>query len=91
MVISFNLFSKTWWKLPFLTIDVSHFFSCYLSQIRVNSVNPTVVMTELGKMAWSDPSRGDPMKARIPLGKFAGNFHFQLLLVNGFCGESLRL
>jgi L-xylulose reductase len=41
-------------------------------QIRVNSVNPTVVLTELGKKAWSDPARGEPMKARIPLGKFAG-------------------
>jgi L-xylulose reductase len=39
--------------------------------IRVNSVNPTVVMTEMGKRAWSDPSKGGPMLARIPLGRFA--------------------
>jgi NAD(P)-dependent dehydrogenase (short-subunit alcohol dehydrogenase family) len=40
-------------------------------KIRVNSVNPTVVMTEMGKRAWSDPSKGGPMLARIPLQRFA--------------------
>jgi L-xylulose reductase len=39
--------------------------------IRVNSINPTVVMTEMGKRAWSDPVKGGPMLARIPLGRFA--------------------
>jgi L-xylulose reductase len=39
--------------------------------IRVNSVNPTVVLTEMGKRAWSDPIKGGPMLARIPLGRFA--------------------
>lgn len=39
--------------------------------IRVNSVNPTVVMTELAQMAWSDPVKANAMKSRIPLGKFA--------------------
>ncbi len=39
--------------------------------IRVNSVNPTVVLTEMGKRAWSDPVKGDPMLARIPLRRFA--------------------
>ena len=39
--------------------------------IRVNSVNPTVVLTEMGKRAWSDPAKGGPMLARIPLGRFA--------------------
>ncbi|HEY5814442.1 MAG TPA: SDR family NAD(P)-dependent oxidoreductase, partial [Terrimicrobiaceae bacterium] len=39
--------------------------------IRVNSINPTVVMTEMGKRAWSDPSKGGPMLARIPLRRFA--------------------
>ncbi|KAJ8923051.1 hypothetical protein NQ315_001600 [Exocentrus adspersus] len=38
--------------------------------IRVNSVNPTVVMTKMGKKWWSEPSRGGPMLARIPLGRF---------------------
>lgn len=44
-------------------------------QIRVNSVNPTVVMTPMGKRAWADPAKGDPMKARIPLGRFADPHH----------------
>ena len=39
--------------------------------IRVNSVNPTVVLTEMGRRAWSDPAKGGPMLARIPLGRFA--------------------
>lgn len=42
-------------------------------QIRVNAVNPTVVMTAMGRRAWSDAELADPMRARIPLGKFAGN------------------
>lgn len=40
-------------------------------RIRVNSINPTVVMTEMGKRAWSDPKKGGPMLARIPLQRFA--------------------
>ncbi len=39
--------------------------------IRVNAINPTVVLTPMGKRAWSDPEKGGPMLARIPLGKFA--------------------
>jgi L-xylulose reductase len=39
--------------------------------IRVNAINPTVVLTEMGKRAWSDPAKGGPMLARIPLGRFA--------------------
>lgn len=40
-------------------------------QIRVNAVNPTVVMTDMGKKAWEDPEKGRPMLNRIPQGKFA--------------------
>lgn len=39
--------------------------------IRVNAVNPTVTMTDMGKMAWHDPAKRTPMLARIPLGRFA--------------------
>ena len=39
--------------------------------IRVNSVNPTVTLTPMGKMAWGDPAKSGPMLAKIPLGKFA--------------------
>ncbi len=40
-------------------------------QIRVNSVNPTVVLTPMGEMAWADPKKRSAMLAKIPLGKFA--------------------
>ena len=39
--------------------------------IRVNTVNPTVVMTPMGKMAWGDPAKAGPVLARIPMRKFA--------------------
>jgi NAD(P)-dependent dehydrogenase (short-subunit alcohol dehydrogenase family) len=39
--------------------------------IRVNAVNPTVTLTPMGEMAWSDPAKSGPMLARIPQGKFA--------------------
>lgn len=38
--------------------------------IRVNSISPTVVLTDLGRKAWEGP-RGDAMKAEIPTGRFA--------------------
>ena len=38
--------------------------------IRVNSVNPTVTLTPMGEMAWSDPAKSGPVLARIPLGRF---------------------
>ncbi|XP_061564430.1 L-xylulose reductase [Cololabis saira] len=40
-------------------------------QIRVNSVNPTVVLTDMGRLGWSDPEKSRTMKTRIPLGRFA--------------------
>ncbi len=39
--------------------------------IRVNAVNPTVTLTPMGEMAWSDPRKSGPMLAKIPLGHFA--------------------
>lgn len=39
--------------------------------VRVNCVAPTVVLTPMGEKVWGDPAVGDPMKAKIPLGKFA--------------------
>ncbi|KAG7211972.1 hypothetical protein KM043_011173 [Ampulex compressa] len=39
--------------------------------IRVNTVNPTVVMTEMGKLGWSDPKKAQSMISKIPLGRFA--------------------
>ena len=46
--------------------------------IRVNAVNPTVTMTSMGRMAWSDPAKADPMLAKIPLGR---------CVVSGFCSS----
>jgi len=41
------------------------------SNVRVNAVGPTVVLTPMGIEVWGDPAKGDPMKAKIPLGRFA--------------------
>jgi len=41
------------------------------SNIRVNCVNPTVVMTAMGKIGWSDPEKAGPMLEKIPLGRFS--------------------
>ncbi|XP_017380289.1 L-xylulose reductase isoform X1 [Cebus imitator] len=40
-------------------------------KIRVNAVNPTVVMTPMGRANWLDPQKAKTMLDRIPLGKFA--------------------
>ena len=39
--------------------------------IRVNTVNPTVVLTAMGKIGWSDPKKAGPMLEAIPMKKFA--------------------
>eukprot|EP00095_Tigriopus_kingsejongensis_P008622 maker-scaffold503_size153465-snap-gene-0.15 protein:Tk08622 transcript:maker-scaffold503_size153465-snap-gene-0.15-mRNA-1 annotation:"hypothetical protein DAPPUDRAFT_305430" len=39
--------------------------------IRSNCVNPTVALTELGKLKWNDPAVAEPMKKKIPLQRFA--------------------
>jgi L-xylulose reductase len=39
--------------------------------IRVNAVNPTVTLTPMAAVAWSEPSKRDPALAAIPLGRFA--------------------
>ena len=39
--------------------------------IRTNSVNPTVALTDMGKRAWSDPEKANGMLSKIPLGRFA--------------------
>ncbi|KAM5217030.1 L-xylulose reductase [Hipposideros larvatus] len=40
-------------------------------KIRVNAVNPTVVMTAMARTNWSDPQKAKTMLDRIPLGRFA--------------------
>ncbi|MEZ5837756.1 MAG: SDR family oxidoreductase [Geminicoccaceae bacterium] len=38
--------------------------------IQCNAVLPTVILTPMGEMVWGKPEKGDPMKARIPQGRF---------------------
>lgn len=42
--------------------------------IRVSAVQPTVVMTSLGKAFCEDDKRASEVKKRVPLGRFAGKF-----------------
>lgn len=37
--------------------------------IRVNCVNPTVILTEMAKVGWSDPVKAKEMISKIPLGR----------------------
>ncbi|MEO6827101.1 MAG: SDR family oxidoreductase [Microbacteriaceae bacterium] len=39
--------------------------------VRVNSVNPTVVMTEMSNFYWGRPEIGDPFLKQMPLGRWA--------------------
>ena len=45
---------------PFMALELGP------SGIRVNSVNPTVTMTPMGVLAWSDPTKADPLNS-VPL------------------------
>jgi 2-deoxy-D-gluconate 3-dehydrogenase len=38
--------------------------------VQSNAICPTVIMTPMGEKVWGDPAKGDPMKAKIPLGRF---------------------
>ena len=38
--------------------------------IQINAVCPTVILTPMGEKAWGDPAKGEPMLAKIPLGRF---------------------
>jgi len=39
--------------------------------IRVNTVNPTLVMTAMGKANWSDPAKAATLRDKIPMDRFA--------------------
>ena len=52
---------------------------CHLNSEN-KTVNPTVVLTELGRAAGGDKEKATPMLSRIPLGKFAGTFSFKNFL-----------
>lgn len=49
--------------------------------IRVNAVNPTVVLTDMGQMAWSDPIKAKPMLDSIPVYFFLNNNFKEMLLI----------
>jgi len=38
--------------------------------IRVNTVNPNVTLTDMGRLAWSDPERSEPRLKRMAIGRF---------------------
>ena len=38
--------------------------------VAVNAVAPTVILTPMGEQVWGDPEVGQPMLAKIPLGRF---------------------
>src|SRR5512135_2532315 len=38
--------------------------------IQANAVAPTVVLTEMGRKVWGASEKGEPMRARIPSGRF---------------------
>ena len=38
--------------------------------IRVNCVNPNITLTDMARLAWSDPVRSAPRLARLPIGRF---------------------
>ncbi|XP_052791342.1 L-xylulose reductase-like [Mya arenaria] len=53
--------------LDMLTMTLA--FELGPKKIRVNSVNPTIVLTELGKIGWSDPVKKAGALAKIPIGR----------------------
>ncbi|WP_421696370.1 SDR family NAD(P)-dependent oxidoreductase [Aestuariivirga sp.] len=38
--------------------------------IQINTICPTVILTPMGEQVWGQPAKGDPMKAKIPGGRF---------------------
>ncbi len=38
--------------------------------IQCNAICPTVIVTPMGEKVWGDPAKCDPMKAKIPAGRF---------------------
>ena len=56
-------------------------------------MNPTVVMTAMGRKGWSEPSKAAGMIARIPIGRFAGdsyNAHTKCLICDKCLSIAIR-
>jgi NAD(P)-dependent dehydrogenase (short-subunit alcohol dehydrogenase family) len=66
--------------------------------IQSNSICPTVILTPMGEMVWGDPAKGDPMKAKIPAGRFGRTTEVADLILflassasDMICGQSILL
>lgn len=68
-----------------MAIELGHY------GIRTNNVNPTVVLTRMGKIAWSDPKKSGPILRRIPLERFAGEYdEYQLTAIKRVNKRNIR-
>jgi NAD(P)-dependent dehydrogenase (short-subunit alcohol dehydrogenase family) len=66
--------------------------------IQANAVAPTVILTAMGRQVWGDPSKGDPMKARIPSRRFGEPIEVADLVLflaspasDFICGQVIRM
>ena len=66
--------------------------------VQSNSVCPTVILTPMGEMVWGDPAKGDPMKAKIPAGRFGRTTEVADLILflassasDMICGQTILL
>ena len=66
--------------------------------IQANAVAPTVILTAMGRQVWGEPSKGDPMKARIPSGRFGEPIEVADLVLflaspasDFICGQVIRV
>lgn len=66
--------------------------------IQANAVAPTVILTDMGLQVWGEPSKGDPMKARIPSRRFGEPVEVADLVAflasqasNFICGQVIHL
>ena len=66
--------------------------------IQANAVAPTVILTAMGQQVWGDPSKGGPMKARIPLRRFVEPVEVADLVLflaspasDFICGQVIRI
>ena len=61
--------------------DFKGLFSSMFSQIRVNAVNPTLVLTKMTLDAgFGDPVKAQPILDWIPLKRLAGDYHLSLIM-----------
>jgi len=66
--------------------------------IQANAVAPTVILTAMGRQVWGKPSKGDPMKARIPSRRFGEPVEVADLVLflaspasDFICGQVIRM